>query len=179
MLIRILPLLVILAVASSCSRPPATTEDGEPVENPSRILAVGDQAPAFTSRDDQGNTVSLADFHGSQNVVLIFYPANETPGCTRQLCAARDAWDKYLDRNIQVFGVNPASVADHKTFRDNHQFPFPLLSDTEGEIVARYGARGLLGLTKRTVYGIDTEGRIVFAERGMPDTDTILAAFDS
>ncbi|MCC5877481.1 MAG: peroxiredoxin [Candidatus Sumerlaeia bacterium] len=179
MLFRIFPILAVLVIVSACSRPAAATEEGEPEQNPSTILSVGSEAPNFTVSDDEGNTVSLADFRGDRNVVLIFYPANETPGCTRQLCAARDAWDEYIERNIQVFGVNPASIADHKSFRNNHQFPFPLLADTDGEVVAKYGARGLMGLTKRTVYGINAEGRIVFAERGMPDTKTIVAAFDS
>lgn len=143
----------------------------------SEMLAVGEMAPDFRVQDDQGNTVELATFRGERNVVLIFYPGNETPGCTAQLCAVRDDWQDFVDRDVQVFGVNPANAQSHRSFSENHNFPFPLLADTEGEVIRKYGTRGTLGVVTRTVYGIDREGRIVYAERGMPDNERILAAF--
>lgn len=141
------------------------------------MLKVGEMAPDFRVRDEQGREQSLAEYRGRQNVVLIFYPANETPGCTAQLCSARDDWKRYQELNVQVFGVNPGSADSHAKFSARHNFPFPLLADTEGELVRQYGSRGLMGVVKRTVYGIDKEGRIVFAQRGMPSTTEILAAF--
>jgi peroxiredoxin Q/BCP len=140
------------------------------------MLTVGSTAPNFTAQDDRGQTVKLADFSGKKNVVLIFYPMNETPGCTAQLCTARDDWKKYQEAGVQVFGVNTADQESHRKFAENHNFPFPLLADTEGAIVKDFGARGLMGMVKRTVYVIGKDGRILFAERGMPSTQTILAA---
>ncbi len=185
MLYYALSFLAVAAIAvltASCTaRAPeaasGTVETPIITEGVGEMLEVGATAPDFTVGDDQGNMVSLADYRGEQNVVLVFYPGNETPGCTEQLCAVRDDWDDFSAANVQVFGVNPANAASHRSFRENHNFPFPLLADTEGELVRNYGCRGTLGVVKRTVYGIDTEGRIVFAERGMPDHNSILAAF--
>lgn len=163
----------------------STAPDGEGSTNtagvardPSEILTIGEKAPAFEVKDQKGQTHRLADHLGKTNVVLIFYPGNETPGCTSQLCTARDDWKKYQQAGVQVYGVNPADAASHASFAANHNFPFPLLADTTGRMVRDYGSRGIAGVVKRTVYGIDKEGRIVFAERGMPSTATILAAFD-
>ena len=149
---------------------------GEAMRATDEMLEVGMDAPDFSVSDDEGNMVNLADFRGKKGVVLIFYPMNETPGCTSQLCAARDAWADYQTANVQVFGVNPATEKSHRSFSENHSFPFPLLADTEKQIVKSYGCEGLLA-TKRTVYGIDKDGKIVFAQRGMPSTQEILAPF--
>lgn len=146
-------------------------------KDPTEMLSVGSQAPEFDVQDDSGERVRLADLRGQKNVVLIFYPGNDTPGCTKQLCEARDEWAAYQELDVQVYGVNPADAESHTTFRDKYAFPFPLLADTEGSLIRNYGARGMMGITKRTVYGIDKDGIIVFAERGMPNTATILAAF--
>ena len=145
--------------------------------DPSKMLAVGTPAPDFSVPDDNGTLVNWSELKGKAPVVLILYPGDETPGCTKQLCSARDDWKEYAALGIQVFGVNPADVASHRKFRENHDFPFPLLADTDGAMIRAYGARGALGITERTVYGIDKRGVIVFAERGMPKTDAILAAF--
>jgi len=162
----------------------STAPDGEGSKNaegqprdPAEILPVGDKAPDFAVKDHLGADQRLADFAGRRNVVLIFYPANETPGCTTQLCTARDDWKRYEEANVAVFGVNPADAEAHASFAKNHNFPFPLLADVDGKMTREYGARGIAGVVKRTVYGINQEGTIVFAKRGMPSTDEILAAF--
>jgi peroxiredoxin Q/BCP len=179
-------LLAAAAVATLSTACMSTAPSGEGskdadgnTRDPSVMLNVGEPAPDFTTRDEQGNTVALASFRGKSNVVLIFYPANETPGCTAQLCAARDDWKLYQERNVAVLAVNPASPESHQAFKRNHNFPFPLLSDTEGNLIRAYGARGLMGVTTRTVYGINKDGVIVFAQRGIPSTQTILAAFEA
>ena len=175
-------LLTALTVACQKSAAPAgegsADENGAP-RDPSKILPLGVEAPDFTATTDEGATVVLADLRGKQNVVLIFYPGNETPGCTTQLCTARDDWSAYQKNDVAVFGVNPASVASHAAFRKNHNFPFPLISDGDGQLVRSYGSRGIGGLVTRTVYGIGREGKVVFAERGMPATERILAAFSN
>ena len=105
-------------------------------------LTAGDKAPAFTAtavcgKFADGATVSLADFKG-QTVVLYFYPKDDTPGCTVQACALRDAWPDF-DGKAVVFGVSPDSAASHAKFITKHALPFPLLADDEKKIVEAYG----------------------------------------
>lgn len=150
-------------------------EDGT-TRDPGELLLVGTKAPDFTVKDHLGNSITLSSYQGKQNVVLLFYPMNETPGCTQQLCTARDDFKRYSTANVAVFGVNPATAESHAKFADHYDFPFGILVDTEGEVVRKYGCRGMAGITKRTVYVIDQKGMIVFAERGMPGTEKQLAA---
>src|SRR5579862_8998052 len=91
-------------------------------------LAVGTPAPDFVLPDQDGNLVSLASLRG-RNVVLIFYPGDDTTVCRRQLCEFRDQWPLVQQKNTMVFGVNPQSAKSHAKFRENCQFPFPLLVD--------------------------------------------------
>jgi peroxiredoxin Q/BCP len=175
---------VAIAVALTATACLSTAPDGDGSKNsegiardPAEILAMGDMAPSFDVKDQEGTSRRLADLIGKSNVVLIFYPGNETPGCTAQLCTARDDWKRYKEAGVQVFGVNPADAESHADFAKNHSFPFPLLADVDGRMVRDYGTRGLGGVVKRTVYGIDQEGKIVFAQRGTPATTDILAAF--
>lgn len=143
------------------------------------MLKVGDRAPDFALQDETGKTVRLSDFAGKQSVVLMFYPADETPGCTRQMCAARDDYDTYQAAGVAVFGVNPASAERHQKFVAKHGLRTPLLVDTKGAVSKAYDALmpiPLVTLINRTVVGIDRDGKIAFYERGMPSTSTILAA---
>ena len=149
---------------------------GRRQRKPSQMLTVGEKAPAFSLLDQSGNPVTLDEHRGKRNVVLIFYPANKTPGCTKQLCAVRDQFELFTNNNTVVFGVNPQGAESHQRFTDKHNFPFPLLVDREKEVVSAYGCKGALA-TKRTVYGIDKEGIIVFARRGMPSNEEVLEAF--
>lgn len=142
------------------------------------MLAVGEQAPDFEAKDHLGNTARLGELRGKGPIVLIFYPMDETPGCTKQLCAARDDWQKYLDRGALLFGVNPGSAKSHAEFAEGQRYPFPLLVDEKSRIAKAYGSRGLL-MTTRTVYVIDRDGRIAYAKRGLPPTSEILAAIDA
>ena len=139
------------------------------------LLSLGSPAPDFTLPDDSGGRVRLADWLSRGPVVLVFYPMDETPGCTTQLCEIRDHWSEFQKRGVAVFGVNPGSAPSHAKFRQNHQFPFPLLVDEERKVAKLYNAAGVL-IIRRTVYGIGKDGRIVFAERGKPEPSRILAA---
>lgn len=128
-------------------------------------LPVGARAPDFSLPDDSGRTVSLASLRG-KSVVLVFYPGDDTPGCTKQLCQFRDDWSEALARGVEVFGVNPQGAASHVKFRGKFHFPFPLLVDQGQKVAALYHANGLI--VKRTVYRIGPDGVIQFAQRGMP-----------
>jgi peroxiredoxin Q/BCP len=136
-------------------------------------LSPGTAAPDFTLSDQDGNPVTLSELRG-RNVVLVFYPADETPTCRQQLCEFRDQWSLVQSKNAIVFGVNPGSAASHGGFRNNRQFPFPLLVD-EGKRVAQiYNAGG--PIVRRTVYLIGPDGVIRYAERGKPSPEHVLAA---
>jgi len=139
----------------------------------SEPLAVGSEAPDFTLPDQDGKPVSLAQLRG-KNVVLVFYPADETMICTKQLCEFRDSWGDAQAKDALVFGVNPAAGQKHSAFREHHRFPFPLLVDKGQQVASRYSASGLI--VKRTVYLIGKSGKIRYARRGKPEPSEVLAA---
>ena len=146
------------------------------------MISIGEKAPEFQLEDENGNAVKLADFHGTSSVVLMFYPADNTPGCTKQLCSARDDYDKYVAAGVKVFGVNPGSASTHKKFSEKHGFKTPLLLDNGGKVSKAYDALmpiPIVTLVNRTVVGIDRDGVVRFYERGMPSTETILGAMSS
>ncbi len=136
-------------------------------------LPVGSMAPDFTVADDTGQNVSLMSLRG-KNVVLVFYPGDNTPGCTRQLCQMRDNWDRLKAKNVQVYGVNPQSAGSHAGFRQKQKLPFPLLVDRGQGVAKLYHANG--PFVKRTVYLIDVDGKIRLGRRGAPSPDEVLAA---
>lgn len=136
-------------------------------------LPAGSEAPDFTLLDEHGNAVSLSALRG-RNVVLIWYPSDDTPVCRRQLCEFRDQQTEWTDRNIAVFGVNPQSAESHARFQAKFQFPFPLLVDRGQRVGRLYHTHGLV--PKRTVYLIGPDGIIRYARRGKPDPAEVLAA---
>ncbi len=114
----------------------------------------GRKAPAFTLTDTQGRKRSLADFAG-QDVVLYFYPRDDTPGCTKEACGFRDLWKKFADRGVAVLGVSPDTPESHRKFTDKYRLPFPLLCDPDRKVMAKYEAFG-----EKTMYGKKTQGVI-------------------
>jgi peroxiredoxin Q/BCP len=143
------------------------------------MISVGEKAPEFELLDENGKTVRLSDFRGAASVVLMFYPADNTPGCTAQLCAARDDYDAYVAAGVNVFGVNPGSAGTHKKFSEKHGFKTPLLLDAGGKVSRAYDALmpiPIVTIVNRTVVGIDRDGLVRFYARGMPSTATILGA---
>jgi peroxiredoxin Q/BCP len=143
----------------------------------SDLLKVGSKAPAFTAAASDGKTYRLSDLLKHGPVALIMYPANNTPGCNRQLSAVRDELDEFVERGIQPFGVNPAGVEGHVRFVEQMKFNFPLLSDPDRTIARAYHAlkeddRGI----QRSVYVIARDGTIAFAQRGAPPVSEIVAA---
>jgi peroxiredoxin Q/BCP len=140
----------------------------------SDVLAVGTPAPDFTLPDHDGKPVSLAALRG-KNVVLVFYPRDETSVCTQQLCEFRDQWPDVESKNTVVFGVNPQDAATHAKFREHHKYPFPLLTDVGQKMGERYHTKGLI-IVKRTVYLIGPDGIIRYAKRGKPEPSEVLAS---
>ena len=122
-------------------------------------LAVGTDAPAFTTKDTNGNTVSLSDFAG-KTVVLYFYPKDDTPGCTKQACSFRDAQSQYTSKGIVVLGVSADDEAGHQAFTNKYNLNFPLLADTNKSIITAYDVDGG-GYAKRVTYIIDGNGKII------------------
>ncbi len=125
-------------------------------------LSVGDAAPNFTTKDTNGNTVSLSDFAG-KTVVLYFYPKDDTPGCTKEACSFRDNYSEYLNKGITVLGVSMDDEASHKAFTAKFNLPFPLLTDTDGAITKAYDVEGEMNgmrYAKRVTYIIDGNGKI-------------------
>lgn len=94
------------------------------------MLSIGTKAPEFTLEDKDGNKVSMSDFKGKK-VVVYFYPKDNTPGCTRQACAFRNAYDGFKKEDIQVIGISKDSIKSHQKFAEKHELPFILLSDPD------------------------------------------------
>jgi thioredoxin-dependent peroxiredoxin len=140
----------------------------------SQPLPAGTPAPDWTLPDQDGASVTLSSLRG-RNVVLVFYPRDETPTCRAQLCEFRDAWESAKTKNTVVFGVNPQGTSSHSGFREKNRLPFPLLVDEGARVCAAYNTRGLL-MTKRTVYLIGPDGVIRYARRGKPPVAEVLEA---
>lgn len=168
--------------AQKPQRAPAPQPVADPVAPPSPrdgLIPVGDPAPNFEAKDQLGNRLILNELLQSQAVVLVFYPADFTPVCTKQLCAVRDEWNEFKRRGAIVLGVNPASVEKHKSFAEEHSFPFPVLNDAHALIAAGYGAKGKNpDFPQRTVYVIRRNGKVALAERGVVPHERIFAALD-
>ncbi len=125
-------------------------------------LAVGTDAPQFTVKDTNGNTVSLSDFAG-KTVVLYFYPKDDTPGCTKQACSFRDAQSDYQGKDIVVLGVSADDEASHQAFTAKYNLNFPLLADTDHSLIKAYDVDGG-GYAKRVTYVIDPNGKITHVD---------------
>jgi thioredoxin-dependent peroxiredoxin len=124
-------------------------------------IAAGDEAPDFALPDARGETVRLSDFRGRKPVVLYFYPKDDTPGCTKEACAFRDAYEDFGAAGAEVIGVSADDAAAHQRFAEKHRLPFRLLSDRDGAVRKRYGVPATLGLLPgRVTFVIDREGRV-------------------
>lgn len=130
------------------------------------MLQPGAKAPEFSAQTDGGQTVTLKALRG-KNVVLYFYPKDNTPGCTREACDFRDSYAKFQKKGTVVLGVSPDSVKSHDNFKQKFELPFPLLSDPGHEIANAYGVwveksmygRKYMGV-ERATFVIDEQGKI-------------------
>jgi peroxiredoxin Q/BCP len=118
------------------------------------MITTGEPAPDFALTDGSGRRVTLADFAG-KDLVLFFYPKDDTPGCTKEACGFRDAWDELQRLGVVVLGVSPDSAESHSRFAEKYRLPFPLLSDPGKGVMEAYGAWG-----EKTSYGRQTTGVI-------------------
>jgi peroxiredoxin Q/BCP len=130
------------------------------------MLAINTKAPEFSLVDDTGTTRSLSEFLGKR-VVLYFYPKDDTPGCTKEACMLRDAYDDFAKADVVVIGVSADSPASHKEFKAKYGLPFILLADEKKETIKAYEAKGLL-MSKRITYIIGEDGLI---KQAYPDVD--------
>jgi peroxiredoxin Q/BCP len=127
-------------------------------------LKVGDAAPGFASTSDDGKPFKSADVVGKKIVVVYFYPADFTGGCTKQACAYRDDFKKLADKGVEVIGVSGDSVKGHQLFKAFHKLPFTLLADEQGEVAKKFGVpvnKG--GMSKAT----DADGKTVDITQGV------------
>jgi len=124
----------------------------------SNNLSVNEPAPDFALKDGDGDDWRLSDQRGKV-VVLLFYPGDETPVCTRQMCSVRDRWEDYLATGAEVIGISGDSVESHKKFAEHHSLPLRLLSDSERAVAKLYGAESFIpGRVARAVFVIDAKG---------------------
>ncbi|MEL6161765.1 MAG: thioredoxin-dependent thiol peroxidase [Cyanobacteria bacterium J06623_5] len=126
-------------------------------------LAPGDAAPDFSLPDADGNVVSLSSLKG-QRAVLFFYPRDNTPGCTQEACAFRDAYSELQAQDVAVFGISTDSAKSHAKFAAKHNLPFPLLVDEEGEVGTRYECYGLKKMYGKEYMGITRSSFIIGPE---------------
>lgn len=160
-------------------RPP---QQGEPAGNEKGdvqgMIQIGEVAPDFTLESTQGS-FQLSALQGKKTAVLIFYPRDNTPGCSRQLTAAQAALAEYAAHGAQVVAVNPGSLASHEKWACKAGFQFPICADSGKKVAEAYKVLKPNGGIQRTVYVVDRTGRIAWAQEGMPSTEEILAAVDA
>lgn len=125
------------------------------------MLNIGDQAPDFTLTDADGRQRTLAQLLQGGPLILYFYPADFTPGCTREACSIRDLHDAISSAGLTVAGISPQDTDSHRRFREQYELPFTLLSDPDKAVIKRYDVDGPLGIgVRRASYLIDEDGRI-------------------
>ena len=122
------------------------------------MLKVNDKAPQFVLEDDQGQLFNLSEQAGHK-VLLVFYPGDNTPVCTRQLCDYRDGIESFAGLDVKVVGISNDSAESHRKFRAKHNLPFTLLTDADLQVAALYDSKGVLGM-KRSVFLVDEQGVI-------------------
>lgn len=129
-------------------------------------VGIGDRAPDFTLPGTGGETHSLSDFAGKP-VVLVFYPGDDSPVCTKQLNAYNEGLSQFTDLDAQILGVSAQDVESKDAFAAKHGFAFPLLADTDKSVAAAYGTLGPIGFPRRSTFIIDADGIIRYAHRAI------------
>jgi thioredoxin-dependent peroxiredoxin len=122
------------------------------------VAQLNENAPDFELQDADGQSFRLSERRG-QRLLLVFYPGDDTPVCTRQLCDYRDGIESFRDLGVEVIGISADDAESHRRFRDKHQLPFVLLSDPDLKVAEQYGCKALIGM-KRGVFLLDEEQTI-------------------
>jgi len=133
---------------------------------------VSDKAPDFTLPSQTGENITLSKFFGKKNIVLYFYPKDESRGCTKEACTFRDNYEVFKDLGAEVIGISSQTVESHQSFATHHNLPFILLSDIDSKVRELYGVPSTLGvLPGRVTYIIDKEGTIrhIFSSQFQPE----------
>lgn len=139
------------------------------------ILEVGQPAPQFSLESYPAGKVSLKDFEGKQNVILAFYPKDDTPGCTKEMCTFSDRRQEFADANTVILGVSTDDTTSHAQFANKYGLLNKLLADTNREVGLAYGAvRGDRIIADRILFVIDKKGLIRLIHPGQPDFDELL-----
>jgi peroxiredoxin Q/BCP len=146
-------------------------------------ITVGDQAPEFTLPGTGERSYSLSQYRG-QPVVLVFYPGDNTPVCTKQLNSYTADIGQFEGVGAQVLAISPQSVESHEGFAAKHSFKFPLLADTDKKVAALYGTLGPLGYPRRSVFVVDADGVVRYAHRAIAgltfrSTDELVRAVEA
>jgi peroxiredoxin Q/BCP len=129
-------------------------------------VGIGDRAPDFSLPGTNEKSYSLSDFAGNP-VVLVFYPGDDSPVCTKQLNAYNDGIDQFADLDAQIVGISAQDVASKDAFATKHGFGFPLLADVDKSVAAAYGTLGPIGFPRRSTFIIDADGVIRYAHRAI------------
>jgi peroxiredoxin Q/BCP len=163
-------------ILGACSRGPVARSGGG-----TGLLPVGAQAPDVVGVGNGGKQTRLSDVRGNLSVVY-FYPKDETPGCTHEACAFRDAFSKYETRHVVIFGVSRDSEDSHREFRETHKLPFPLVADEDGSIAQAYGVSSTFRMSDRVTFLIGTDGKVAKVWPNVDPgvhNDEVLAAIDA
>ena len=132
--------------------------------NKKNTLKVGDKCPSFSLNNQKGEKIDISNIIGSKNILIYFYPKDETYGCTQQACSFRDAYDEFLEYDCEVFGISSDDKKSHDNFSNKHNLNFDILSDVNNEVRNMFGVpRSLFGLVSgRVTYLVDKKGEIVW-----------------
>ncbi|MFS0554537.1 peroxiredoxin [Brevibacillus sp. 179-C9.3 HS] len=144
------------------------------------MLQVGTTAPVFRATSTKG-PIDLQEHIGRENIVLIFYPGDDTPICTKQLCAVQDHYTKIEKADTVVFGVNPGRMDKKRSFAEKFRYEFPLIMDEDEAIRKAYDVGKVLGLffQQRIVYIIGKNGKILYAKKGNPPVSELLQVIEN
>lgn len=151
--LRALVLVAALGALAACDHSSSSTAA------PAQELAVGQPAPDFTAKAHDGTEIHLSALKGKP-VVLYFYPRDETPGCTKEACAFRDAWKDLSKTGVVLVGISTDDEASHKSFAEHHELPFHLVSDPNGAIAKSYGVPNRMGFLARQSFVIAKDGTV-------------------
>jgi peroxiredoxin len=130
-------------------------------------IAVGSKAPSFTLPSNKGD-IDLKKEIAKGPVLLVFYPGDDTPVCTKQLCNYRDNLDMFADIGVNVVAINPQSIDSHEAFAEKYDLPFPVVSDDGGKVCREYGAMSFLGTAKRALVLVGKDGTVKWSTSNFP-----------
>ena len=140
-------------------------------------LKIGDKAPEVSAKTDAGKTINFGDVYKKQDyTVVYFYPKADTPGCTKQSCALRDANAELAKKGVAIIGVSTDTVEDQKAFKEKFNFPFTLIADTDKAVVKAFGQAGT-NRAAREAYIVNKQGKVVYYDKGQTEkqAETVLA----